>query len=196
MALCFGAYKNVLYRLMLEEIMTLEKIEVTEEEAEKAAKEKASTPTTEEETSKTPAPTTEEKDFISNRVETSTEHSKETLAKQQAALSRARESIHTSIEIGCQSKQEFKSTITQITEGKTTKKAEKRDAIASSLVTTQTQNNKTAEKGHSLVKKANNTNNSNGTKGFGNVFSLALIVTVICTIGIILGYFLHKISIK
>ncbi|MBO5120795.1 MAG: trigger factor [Bacilli bacterium] len=31
------AYNNVLYRLMLEEIMTLEKIEVTEEEAEKEA---------------------------------------------------------------------------------------------------------------------------------------------------------------
>ena len=35
------AYYNVLYRLMLEEIMTLEKIEVTEEEAEKEADELA-----------------------------------------------------------------------------------------------------------------------------------------------------------
>ena len=35
------AYSNVLYRLMLEEIMTLEKIEVTEEEAEKEAEELA-----------------------------------------------------------------------------------------------------------------------------------------------------------
>ena len=35
------AYSNVLYRLMLEEIMTLEKIEVTEEEAEKEADELA-----------------------------------------------------------------------------------------------------------------------------------------------------------
>ena len=31
------AHNNVLYRLMLEEIMTLEKIEVTEEEADKEA---------------------------------------------------------------------------------------------------------------------------------------------------------------
>ena len=31
------AYSNVLYRLMLEEIMNLEKIEVSEEEAEKEA---------------------------------------------------------------------------------------------------------------------------------------------------------------
>ena len=35
------AYNNVLYRLMLEEIMTLEKIEVTEEEADKEADELA-----------------------------------------------------------------------------------------------------------------------------------------------------------
>ena len=35
------AYTNVLYRLMLEAIMTLEKIEVTEEEAQKEAKELA-----------------------------------------------------------------------------------------------------------------------------------------------------------
>ena len=35
------AYSNVLYRLMLEEIMTIEKIEVTEEEAEKEAEELA-----------------------------------------------------------------------------------------------------------------------------------------------------------
>ena len=35
------AYNNVLYRLMLEEIMTLEKIEVTEEEADKEATELA-----------------------------------------------------------------------------------------------------------------------------------------------------------
>lgn len=35
------AYSNVLYRLMLEEIMTLEKIEVTEEETEKEAEELA-----------------------------------------------------------------------------------------------------------------------------------------------------------
>ena len=35
------AYSNVLYRLMLEEIMSLEKIEVTEEEAEKEAEELA-----------------------------------------------------------------------------------------------------------------------------------------------------------
>ena len=35
------AYSNVLYRLMLEEIMTLEKIEVTEEDAEKEAEELA-----------------------------------------------------------------------------------------------------------------------------------------------------------
>ena len=35
------AYNNVLYRLMLEEIMTIEKIEVTEEEAEKEAEELA-----------------------------------------------------------------------------------------------------------------------------------------------------------
>lgn len=35
------AYSNVLYRLMLEEIMTLEKIEVTEEEADKEAEELA-----------------------------------------------------------------------------------------------------------------------------------------------------------
>ena len=35
------AYSNVLYRLMLEEIMTLEKIEVSEEDAEKEAEELA-----------------------------------------------------------------------------------------------------------------------------------------------------------
>ena len=103
--------------------------------------------------------------------------------------------------MGCQSKQDFKTVTTQITEGKTTKSNERRSEISNNLQTVQLANNQTTKKeqtkGPVLVKKINSNNNSssNGNKGFINTVILTLIITFVCGIAVGIGYMLYKISI-
>lgn len=145
--------------------------------------------------------TPQEKAFQLNRAKSTIEHTNDTLLQQQSALERAKETINTSVEMGCQSKQDFKTVTTQITEGKTTKSSEKRREIANNLQTTQLTNSQTAKKeqikGPVLVKKINSNNNysSNGNKGFINAITLSLIITFVCGIAVGIGYMLYKISI-
>ena len=145
--------------------------------------------------------TPQEKAFQLNRAKTSIEHTNDTLSQQQSALERARETISTSVEMGCQSKQDFKAVTTQITEGKTTKSNERRSEISNNLQTVQLANNQTTKKeqtkGPVLVKKINSNNNSssNGNKGFINTVILTLIITFVCGIAVGIGYMLYKISI-
>lgn len=145
--------------------------------------------------------TPQEKAFQLNRAKSTIEHTNDTLLQQQSALERAKETINTSVEMGCQSKQDFKTVTTQITEGKTTKSSEKRREIANNLQTTQLTNSQTVKKeqikGPVLVKKINSNNNysSNGNKGFINAITLSLIITFVCGIAVGIGYMLYKISI-
>ena len=133
----------------------------------------------------------EEKTFQLNRAENSIDHTNDTLAKQQLALQRARESIRTSVETGCKNKEDFKTSITRLTEEKTKQNGEKSNSIIDNTV-----NNNKQVKGPVLVKKMNNDkNNPNGNKGYINIIALSLIITFACGIAVGIGYMLYKISI-
>jgi len=144
--------------------------------------------------------TSKEKEFQLNRARSTVEHTNATLSQQQSALERAKETIRTSVEMGCQSKQDFKTVTTQITEGKTTKSNERRSKVSNNLQTIQLTNNQTTKKeqnkGPVLVKKiSNNNSNFNGNEGFINTVILTLIITFVCGIVVGIGYMLYKISI-
>ena len=143
--------------------------------------------------------TPQEKAFQLNRAKTSIEHTNDTLSQQQSALERAKESINTSIEMGCQSKAEFKNTVIQLTEGKTTKKEEVRNTMANNIQRTHQINNGMSvnqqTKGPVLVKTNNNTSGTSGNKGFINTITLTLIITFVCGIAVGIGYMLYKINI-
>lgn len=143
--------------------------------------------------------TPQEKAFQLNRAKTSIEHTNDTLSQQQSALERAKESINTSVELGCQSKAEIKNTVIQLTEGKTTKKEEVRNKMANNIQRTHQINNGMSvnqqAKDPVLVKTNNNTSGTSGNKGFINAITLTLIITFVCGIAVGIGYMLYKISI-
>ena len=143
--------------------------------------------------------TPQEKAFQLNRAKTSIEHTNDTLSQQQSALERAKESINTSVEMGCQSKAEIKNTVIQLTEGKTTKKEEVKNTMANNIQRTHQINNGMSvnqqTKGPVLVKTNNNTSGTIGNKGFINAITLTLIITFVCGIAVGIGYMLYKISI-
>lgn len=139
--------------------------------------------------------TPQAKAFQLNRAKTTIEHTNDTLSQQQSALERAKESINTSIEIGCQSKVEIKNTVIQLTEGKTTKKEEVRNTMTNNIQRTHQINNGMSvnqTKDPLLVKTNNNINASN--KGFVDTLIVSLIVMFV--IGFVVGvsYMLYRIS--
>ena len=174
---------------------------VSQDSTKKASERDKTTISRIETISSDPKLTPQEKAFQLNRAKSTIEHTNDTLSQQQSALERARETISTSVEMGCQSKQDFKAVTTQITEGKTTKSNERRSEISNNLQTFQLANNQTTKKeqtkGPVLVKKINSNNNSssNGNKGFINTVILTLIITFVCGIAVGIGYMLYKISI-
>ena len=174
---------------------------VSQDSTKKASERDKTTISRIETISSDPKLTPQEKAFQLNRAKSTIEHTNDTLSQQQSALERARETISTSVEMGCQSKQDFKTVTTQITEGKTTKSNERRSEISNNLQTVQLANNQTTKKeqtkGPVLVKKINSNNNSssNGNKGFINTVILTLIITFVCGIAVGIGYMLYKISI-
>ena len=136
----------------------------------------------------------EEKTFQLTRSKSLIEHTNNTLSHQQAALQRAKESIHTAAELGCQTKSEIINTVVQLTELKTTKSEETKNTITNNIQRMQQVNNglvNPQSDGPVLVK----TNNTNGNKGFIDVISLTLIITFICGVAVGIGYMLYKISI-
>lgn len=173
---------------------------VSQDSTKKASERDKTTISRIETISSEPKLTPQEKAFQLNRAKATIEHTNDTLSQQQSALERARESMHTSIEMGCQSKQDFKNITTQLTEGKTTKSVERQNAITTNLQTFQTTNkptnNKEQTKGPILVKKpTNNSPSSNGNKGYINAITLALIITFVCGIAVGIGYMIYKIGI-
>ena len=143
---------------------------------------------------------TQEKSFALNRAKKSLEHTNTTLSQRQSAIARAKESVHTAMEVGCQTKNELKTTVVELTEAKTTKKEEVKSTMENNVMRTQAINNGMSVspqvKGPTLVKK-NNTSNVNGqssNNGFINAVTLALIVAFVCGIGVGIGYMLYKIG--
>ena len=174
---------------------------VSQDSTNKASERDKTTISRIETISSDPKLTPQEKAFQLSRAKSTIEHTNDTLSQQQSALERARETISTSVEMGCQSKQDFKAVTTQITEGKKTKSNDRRSKISKNLQTVQLANNPTTKKeqtkGPVLVKKINSNNNSssNGNKGFINTVILTLIITFVCGIAVGIGYMLYKISI-
>lgn len=172
---------------------------VAQDSTKKASERDKTTISRIETISSDPKLTPQEKAFQLNRAKTSIEHTNDTLSQQQSALERAKESINTSIEMGCQSKAEIKNTVIQLTEGKTTKKEEVRNTMANNIQRTHQINNGMSvnqqTKGPVLVKTNNNTSGTSGNKGFINAITLTLIITFVCGIAVGIGYMLYKISI-
>lgn len=172
---------------------------VSQDSTKKASERDKTTISKIEAISSDPKLTPHEKAFQLNRAKTSIEHTNDTLSQQQSALERAKESINTSIEMGCQSKAEIKNTVIQLTEGKTTKKEEVRNTMANNIQRTHQINNGMSvnqqTKGPVLVKTNNNTSGTSGNKGFINAITLTLIITFVCGIAVGIGYMLYKISI-
>lgn len=140
--------------------------------------------------------TAKEKKFQLKRTKTIIEHTGDTLTQQHLALERAGVSINTSIAIGCQSKQEFKTAITQITEAKTTNNKERKNTIEQKITTQALANSQKyqQEKGNAHVLKKKSSNNTN--KGYANTITLVLIITFACSIVVGISYMLYKISIS
>lgn len=172
---------------------------VSQDSTKKASERDKTTISKIETISSDPKLTPQEKAFQLNRAKTSIEHTNDTLSQQQSALERAKESINTSVEMGCQSKAEIKNAVIQLTEGKTTKKEEVRNTMANNIQRTHQINNGMSvnqqTKGPVLVKTNNNTSGTNGNKGFINAITLTLIITFVCGIAVGIGYMLYKISI-
>ena len=172
---------------------------VAQDSTKKASERDKTTISRIETISNDPKLTPQEKSFQLNRAKATIEHTNDTLSQQQSALERAKESINTSVEMGCQSKAEIKNTVIQLTEGKTTKKEEVRNTMANNIQRTHQINNGMSvnqqTKGPVLVKTNNNTSGTNGSKGFINAITLALIITFVCGIAVGIGYMLYKISI-
>lgn len=131
-----------------------------------------------------------------NLTEVARTQANNTNNNQQAALTRAIETIKTSTESGCQSKEEFKSSIREITEYKTTKNENKKRQIENNIKqkrTTNTQertNQKT--KTLTLTKKLDKSSVSNNNNGFINITTTILLITLIFIIGISIGYIIIK----
>lgn len=81
---------------------------VSQDSTQKASEKDKATISRIETISSNPNLTPQEKDFQLNRAKTLIEHTNDTLSQQQSALERAKESINTSIEMGCQNKTEIK----------------------------------------------------------------------------------------
>ncbi len=142
---------------------------------------------------------TQERKFQLDRAKSIVEHTSDTLSHQQKALERAKQSIKTAVEMGCQSKSEIKNTVAQLTEAKTTKNQEKKRKIAVQVQTIQSMdktntntNTKQQNKGQVLVKRSSQ-NKSTSNHGFVNVFNLVLIILSTCCLAVSIGYILYKI---
>lgn len=116
------------------------------------------------------------------------------MAHRQGALDRARQSVQYSIEMGCKTKTEVVTTVSQITEANTTKKESTKGKMQECVGRTMQMNQGQQlqhDKQKTLVKQNNNSNNA----GFTNVISLALMVAFVCGFIAGVGYMVYKIMI-
>jgi len=136
----------------------------------------------------------EEKSFQLERTKQTIQHTNETLAHRQGALDRARQSVQYSIEMGCKTKTEVVTTVSQITEANTTKKESTKGKMQECVGRTMQMNQRQQlqhDKPKTLVKQNNNSNNA----GFTNVISLALMITFVCGFIAGVGYMVYRIMI-
>ena len=108
------------------------------------------------------------------------------LANQQRAIESAKNNVVNAMNIGCESKEEYSTVVTQMTQHQTTKSKMQKMRIEQNL--SSFQNSKVEQKNNSpsidkpkVMKKTNSNQGSNtSSSGFANTITLALIVSFVC----------------
>jgi len=139
-----------------------------------------------------------------DRKKKAIEETNQVLANQQKTIETAKGTIKTSIDMGCETKEEISNISTQITEYNTTNNNSKKSTIEQSVSNFQqskgmsNEHTETMGKAYQLTRTNNNNNNSsnnNSNHGFINVLTLSLVVTFIIGVAVGIGYMLYKLSI-
>lgn len=152
---------------------------------------------------KTMSPT--EMKFKLEREKQALIHTANTHTNRQEVLNNAKAAFEESIKIGCTSKQDIISTVSKITEAKTTKNEGTREKMQASIERTKqisSEKQLQHDKPKVFVKETNNTSSGNrtsssngsspGNGGFANTLSLIFIITFILGILFSLGYIFYK----
>ena len=108
------------------------------------------------------------------------------LANQQRTIESAKNNVVNAMNIGCESKEEYSTVVTQMTQHQTTKSEMQKMRIEQNL--SSFQNSKVEQKNNSpsidkpkVMKKTNSNQGSNtSSSGFANTITLALIVSFVC----------------
>ena len=115
------------------------------------------------------------------------------LANQQRTLDTAESNVFAAMNMGCETKDEYKNFITQMTQYQSTNNKNQKEKIEQNI--SNYRQSKTEQKNNSqnvdkpkVLKKTNHTSSS----GFVNAINLAIIIVVIIVVGIVIGYILYK----
>lgn len=138
-----------------------------------------------------------------DRKKKAIEEANQVLANQQKTIETAKGTIKTSINMGCETKEEISNISTQITEYNTTNNNSRRSTIERSV--SNFQQNKGMSNGYTetmgqayqlkRINNNNNSNNNNSNHGSIDILTLSLIVTFIIGVAVGIGYMLYKFSI-
>ncbi len=108
------------------------------------------------------------------------------LANQQRTIESAKNNVVNAMNIGCESKEEYSTVVTQMTQHQTTKSEMQKMRIEQNLSSFQTskveqKNNSPSIDKPKVMKKTNSNQGSNtSSSGFANTITLALIVSFVC----------------
>lgn len=138
-----------------------------------------------------------------DRKKKAIEETNQVLANQQKTIETAKGTIKTSINMGCETKEEISNISTQITEYNTTNNNSRRSTIERSISNFQQSkgmsNGYTETMGQAYqlkrINNNNNSNNNNSNYGSIDILTLSLIVTFIIGVAVGIGYMLYKFSI-
>ena len=120
------------------------------------------------------------------------------LANQQRTIESAKNNVANAKNIGCESKEDYSSVVTQMTQHQSTKSQTQKSQIEQNISTfqqlkgEQKANSQSINKPKALKKTNNNQSNHTSSSGFTNTMTLALIVTFVIGIAVGIGYILYK----
>ena len=133
----------------------------------------------------------EEKKIKASRKKKAVEETNQVLKNQQSAIENAKNNVLNSMNIGCQSKEEFVNMTTQMTEyhstAKETHKAKMENQITEFQATKDISNTIVNTKSPTLVRKQNPDNHNNDS-GFANTLAIILVVTFIASLVAVTTY--------
>lgn len=133
----------------------------------------------------------EEKKIKASRKKKAVVETNQVLKNQQSAIENAKNNVLNSMNIGCQSKEEFVNMTTQMTEyhstAKETHKAKMENQITEFQATKDISNTIVNTKSPTLVRKQNPDNHNNNS-GFANTLAIILVVTFIASFVAVITY--------